>query len=398
MSIWLDITTTLNWNRAAVGIVRVEAEALRYFLAVNEESVCFCQFDSERKRYIIVPKAVARAVLANLDAGEQIAVLDDEIAEDQKLPHPFAVGDTYVSLGLDWDHKDLATLYCIKQRLNLSIILFCYDTIPILFPEYCVSGVPEKFQQYFVDVAWCANVVLCISEHSRSDLLTYLQNVGAPVPKLEVVSLGTEIPTTREQSYSGDILEILNTKFILFVSTIEARKNHRVLYEAYKKILGVDKKDTPLLVFVGMRGWGTDELISDIESDIIVGSYIRCLHNISDSDLAHLYENSLFTVYPSFYEGWGLPIAESLAYGKFCLASNVASLPEVGRDLIEYLPPDDADLWAERIVFYSDNVGALAAAEKKIVESYQSSSWMETGKAILEHARSIKARREGDID
>ncbi len=76
------------------------------------------------------------------------------------------------------------------------------------------------------------------------------------------------------------------------------------------------------------------------------------MSDIKDEELSLLYEKSYFTVYPSWYEGWGLPVAESLAHGKFCLAANGTSLREAGGEFAEYLDPYDIPAWSERLLYY----------------------------------------------
>ncbi len=305
------------------------------------------------------------------------------------IEQPFDAGDSYISLGLDWDQKDMAFLYALKQKLKLKVLLFCYDIIPILLPQYCVPGVSEKFPEYFAAGAWCADQILCISECSRSDLREYLTAVGAPVPTLDIVRLGSDVPAQAGVPPTLAVAEIGSRRFILFVSTIEVRKNHDILYRAYSRLLDEGHEDLPLLVFVGMEGWGVEKLLAALQSDLRIKSYIRILNHVSDSDLVHLYSKSEFTVYPSLYEGWGLPVAESLAYGKFCLASSAASIPEVGGDLIEYVDPHDEAAWAARLLWYFNNPDDLADRQSEIVQNFNRVSWEQTGAAILTAVESL---------
>jgi glycosyltransferase involved in cell wall biosynthesis len=133
-----------------------------------------------------------------------------------------------------------------------------------------------------------------------------------------------------------------------------------------------------------MQGWGVENLMKDIELDPRTREYITILNNISDNELVILYKNSQFTVYPSLYEGWGLPIAESLAYGKYCLASNTSSIPEVGGDLIEYLDPYDVNRWSHRLENLSQNTEVLKEMEKSIKNNYAPISWDETGAYVFD--------------
>lgn len=307
---------------------------------------------------------------------------------------PFASGDVYVSLGLDWDQKDLVYLYEVKQRLGLKVLLFCYDIIPIRLPHLCLAEVAAEFPQYFADAAWCADKILCISDWSRRDLRQFLETVGAPVPALGVVHLGCDITAVSEAPPSDDVAEVMEQRFIMFVSTIERRKNHETLYRAYTRLVDEGHADLPRLVFVGMPGWGVGDIMSDLKLDPRIVPYLRILNHVSDNDLARLYHSAYFTVYPSLYEGWGLPVAESLAYGRFCLASNAASIPEVGGDLIEYLDPWDVQGWSDRLLWYFKHPDEVKRQEVAIRSRYQPTSWQKTAASIASAAEALTVGRD----
>ncbi|WP_236238062.1 glycosyltransferase family 4 protein [Pseudomonas faucium] len=303
--------------------------------------------------------------------------------------HPFKPGDTYLSLGLDWDQKDLVYLYSLKKISGIKVLLFCYDVIPVKLPHLCVGDVAAKFARYFSDVSWVADKVLCISECSRIDLQDLLHELGAPIPEMSVVRLGSQIVKVEEESLSSNLSFLMDKKFILFVSTIERRKNHEVLYRAYTRLIDQGIKNLPLLVFVGMQGWGVNDLISDLKLDPRTKDLIFMLNNVSDADLAILYKKSYMTAFPSVYEGWGLPVAESLAAGKFCLASSAASIPEVGHDLIEYIDPWDTLAWAERLAWYIAHPEEVIKREANIRATYMASTWHATAASVFDSARSL---------
>lgn len=305
------------------------------------------------------------------------------VTRSSKSQVPFAKDDTYISLGLDWDQKDIVFLYEQRREIGFKTLLFCYDIIPVKFPHLCVGDVAAKFAAYFANLAWSADKIQCISECSRKDLQKLLTELGAPIPELEVVRLGSDIPSFPDDAASPEIEELIKKRYLLFVSTIERRKNHETIYRAYTRLVDSGCADLPLLVFVGMPGWGVADLLADLRLDPRILPYVRILNHVTDTDLVHLYRSAYFTVYPSLYEGWGLPVAESLAYGKFCLASSSASIPEVGGDLIEYVDPWDIPLWAERLRWYIEHPTILAAAEQRIRNDYRPTPWSECAASIL---------------
>lgn len=303
-----------------------------------------------------------------------------------ELPLIFGPGDVVVSMGLDWDQKYLVYLYGLKKQLGFKVLLFCYDLIPVKFPHLCVGDVASLFGRYFADVAWCADSILCISKCSRNDLESFLREIGAPVPRLEVVKLGSKLPGNADAEPSPAIAHLVGKRFVLFVSTIERRKNHETLYRAYTRLVDGGRKDLPMLVFVGMQGWGVNDLMLDLNLDPRIKPYVSVLNHVSDDDLGYLYRHAYLTAYPSLFEGWGLPVAEALSYGKFCLASNAASIPEVGGDLLEYLDPWAIQDWADRLAWYFERPEAVAEREARIRAEYKPTSWDDTGRFVLDRA------------
>jgi glycosyltransferase involved in cell wall biosynthesis len=106
------------------------------------------------------------------------------------------------------------------------------------------------------------------------------------------------------------------------------------------------------------------------------------LHDASDEELSWLYDHSLFSVYPSFYEGWGLPIAESIAHQVPCACSNTSSMPEVAGDFVTYFSPASTDECLAAITHLLDNNTRKKA--KTRLSDYQPSGWNQTFKQLTE--------------
>jgi glycosyltransferase involved in cell wall biosynthesis len=305
------------------------------------------------------------------------------------LRAPFEKGDVYISMGLDWDQKDLPYLYAQKRAIGFKAILFCYDIIPILLPHLCVGNVAAAFGKYFADVAWCADQLFCISDQSKVDLTGFLKSIGTPVPEMQVVHLGCDLVDRLEDSADLAIASLMHSPYLLFVSTIERRKNHEVLYRAYIRLIEAGTTNLPKLVFAGKMGWGVQDFLADLQYDPRIAGYIQILHYVTDADLSYLYRHAYFTVFPSLYEGWGLPVAESLMSGKFCLASNSASIPEVGDDFVEYIEPWDVNAWANRIAYYVDHPEEVKKREMHIAQHYQPITWQAASEQLFIRAQEL---------
>jgi glycosyltransferase involved in cell wall biosynthesis len=171
---------------------------------------------------------------------------------------------------------------------------------------------------------------------------------------------------------------------VLFVSTIEVRKNHRLLVRVWRRLLEQHGEDVvPALIFAGQIGWLVDDLLADLAASHYLSGKIVLLPGLSDAQLRQAYRSSLFTVFPSLCEGWGLPIAESLAHGKFCVASDRTSIPEVGGDLIDYFDPSDDDDAVAKIERPLLDPGYLTAREARVRAEYSPRTWTDCVHALI---------------
>jgi glycosyltransferase involved in cell wall biosynthesis len=118
-----------------------------------------------------------------------------------------------------------------------------------------------------------------------------------------------------------------------------------------------------------------DEICELLASDPILAKYFILFDNVSDFELSSLYVHSQYTVYPSRYEGWGLPVLESISFGKSCLCSNASSLPEAGGDFAVYLSPDEPNEWASTIAALSVDNQVIRAKEQSIRNHFSPRTW-----------------------
>jgi glycosyltransferase involved in cell wall biosynthesis len=312
------------------------------------------------------------------DAGDAIAPAPD---------------DLFVSIGLQWHHGAIHA-WNLKQRHGVRVVEACYDTIPIDFPEYAGSA-KQPFAEHFACIAHTADMVFAISDTTRADLAAFYQRVGTlRVPPIRTVHLATpdvhaQSPGSALAAQERDVLaRLAGDDYVLYVSTVETRKNHRLLLQVWKELHRERGPACPTLVVVGMFGWGVNDLWAEMQaSEVWSAGRIEMLHHVSDSLLAHLYRGCAFTVFPSFYEGWGLAATESLAYGKLAITSDAPALREATQGLCPAIHPLDFPRWREAITHFLDDVPARAAAEARIRASYVPRHWRDFAADLLAAAR-----------
>ena len=162
---------------------------------------------------------------------------------------------------------------------------------------------------------------------------------------MEVFRLGEDFEFAKSEMPTDEVFVKAGLKkkdYILTVGTIEARKNHALLYYVYKlaKSRGID---LPVSVIVGRRGWKTEQIYDFMTDDPEVKDKFVFLHDASDENLTWLYEHAKLSVQPSFCEGWGIPIAESVAHGTPCISSDKTSMIEVAEGYVRHFDPASSD-------------------------------------------------------
>ncbi|WP_395672834.1 glycosyltransferase family 4 protein [Inquilinus sp.] len=231
-----------------------------------------------------------------------------------------------------------------RKAVGNEVFQLIHDVIPVKLPELAKPGHEVEFRRFLDRAPDYVSSFLCVSDQTEADLREVMPAAGAGIPT-RVVPLAHEFAgDPADDATVGPAVQALAaTPFVLCVGTIEVRKNALALVQAWDRLRGELGERLPRLVLAGQRGWRTEDLFDLLARTSNLGGLVSIAETPTDAELAFLYRHCLFTVFPSLYEGWGLPIGESLWFGKHCIASKTSSMPQVGGDLAEYVDPEDAD-------------------------------------------------------
>lgn len=300
-------------------------------------------------------------------------------------------GDTLLVLGSPWFRTDYAELLQhIRSRCSgLSVGMLIYDLIPLAGPEFCDPGLVRTFRAWFTGTMPLVDRFFAISRATARDLERYARTVGlalkAPVAVLPIGTgfggSGGRLPVPK---LTPPRIAALPPGFVLLVSTVEARKNHLLAFRAWRRLMDMlPPERVPTLVFAGRVGWMVADLMQQLENCSWLGGKIVLLEDPSDAELAALYAGCRFTIFPSHFEGWGLPVTESLAFGKLCVVSSATSLPEAGGSFCLYHDPEDvpeAVAILRRLIAHPEEVDEL---EARIRQDFRPTPWSDTAAALL---------------
>ena len=217
--------------------------------------------------------------------------------------------------------------FTIPKNIKGKVIITIYDTVFFSAPE--TMGDMKAISEYKY-AAERSDLIITISKSAKSDIIKHF-NIDEK--KIRIVSPGIDL---QKYSYNYTDMELesirkkynLPQKYILYLGTIEPRKNIERIVKAFKKYKK-EVSDDLKLVIVGKKGWKYDnimKLIESMETDIIITGYI------DEDDKIPIYKLAQIFVFPSLYEGFGMPVLEAMASGTPVITSNTSSLPEVAGD------------------------------------------------------------------
>jgi len=293
----------------------------------------------------------------------------------------FASGDTVLVMGKPWDFPSfMESIRRQKLRAGFKLFQVVYDLIPVFEPHLHGEPLIKQYTQHMFEVAALSDGLVAISESTKRDMIKFCKELKLNCPPIKVIRLGDDFAKVEPRKPLKPSLK--SGSYILNVGTIEIRKNHALLYTAYRLALeqGIDLPD---LVIVGRPGWYTHDVLYEFTHDPELKNRVHILQDVDDAELTWLYENCMYTVYPSIYEGWGLPIAESLLYGKVCLPARSSSMVEIAGDLLEYYSPYDSRELLSLMAAYLDKA-KRDNKEAEIAAKYKSTSWEQTASSLQE--------------
>jgi glycosyltransferase involved in cell wall biosynthesis len=217
----------------------------------------------------------------------------------------------------------------IARRRVVTVHDLTYKRYPELLQKETLDNLEDQMAR---EIA-VADAIVCVSEWTRRDLLHYYD---VDPSRVFAIHSGLAAPP----AYAP--VEGLPKRYVLFVSTIEPRKNLPVLLDAFDRI----RKSHPdvSLVVVGKIGWKSEQLVPRLRRPGVVH-----LDYLDAPRLATVYRNATAFVMPSIYEGFGFPLLEAMAHGVPSIAAESSSLPEIGGDAALFFPPHDVSLLASQL-------------------------------------------------
>jgi GT2 family glycosyltransferase/glycosyltransferase involved in cell wall biosynthesis/SAM-dependent methyltransferase len=308
-------------------------------------------------------------------AAKSVAAMLDAIPSAGE-PQP---GDHVLFTGVVWSPTYVA-LFERLRRAGVRFSVLVHDIIPIEQPEFASAEHRAGLIAWLRAAAEGADVIFVSCQDVRARLQAWCSREGLePRRPIAVAAFGNSAPALAP---SGSRLRTgVRRPFVLSVGTIDLRKNQLLLCRVWARLAAEASLALPQLVLVGRNDLGPEHWDAGIQA-LVEREDILLLQDVSDGELDALYRGALFTAFPSLSEGHGLPVADSLGYGKLPVVSDLPPIRDYAGDLPWYFDPANEVLACTVLRRAIEHADEREAAEARIRRGWHPRSWQGTARAV----------------
>lgn len=292
-----------------------------------------------------------------------------------------------IYLNVSHHHLDRpAVIRRLKLRSKALFVPMVQDLIPIEFPEYVRPKQDAVHSRRIATVTGLADAIL-VTTKATADILAPRLAASGRTPPVLVAPLGWDIPAHSEPP------EIrVPQPYFVCIGTIEARKNHLLLLQLWRKMTLELGAEAPHLVIVGRRGWENENVIDMLERCPSIRGKVHEFSRVTDSEVRALIEGARALLMPSFSEGFGLPIIEALALGVPVLCSDIPPFVEIGAGVPEFFDPLDGPSWHAALVDYAMPNSGRRAAQIMRLKDWAAPNWPEHFASVFDLLNTLPER------
>ncbi len=257
------------------------------------------------------------------------------------------------------------------QKTGVKPLYLIHDLIPITHPQFCRDGEAEKHIARMTIMLRAAHGVIGNSQDTISILAEFAKAQRLAMPQNIFAHLGT----AQTAAITHGAPAAMDKPYFVMLSTIEGRKNHAMLLDLWAGMIAAKRANIPRLVIIGQRGWRAEDVIRRLDHDIALKPYVAEFSQLDDAQIGTYLRGARALLFPSFAEGYGMPLAEALMAGTPVIASHLAVFREIAGDIPEYLNPDDTAGWRDRILRYAADPSPDRDQQLMRMEQLKLPSW-----------------------
>ena len=257
------------------------------------------------------------------------------------------------------------------QSQQVRPIFMVHDLIPLTHPQFCRAGEEAKHLRRLYNCVRAASGVVCNSQATMDGLAGLCDEHGWTMPPTTVALLAPELPDPTRS------VAPLEQPYFVFVSTIEPRKNHLMILQLWEKLVMQSGTAAPRLVIIGQRGWDFEEVTALLDNSALLKGTVLEVSRCSDVEMVSYLQHSQALLFPSFTEGYGMPVVEALTLGVPVIASNLAVFREFAGNIPDYIDVLDHAAWFRVISDFTHANSLMRQAQLQRLEGYQAPTWQQ---------------------
>lgn len=375
-AILFDATRLLR--RAGVmlptGVDRVEIAYVRFLLAEAADRTVFLSrspigwhpVPHEEIAATARPGGVAGGFMARLRASHAGNIA---LRGRRRLVKGEARGGVYLNVGhVNLQHE--AWIASLLKTQDARFVALVHDLIPLTHPEYARAGEPERHRARMATLSRRADAIIANSQSTADAFRRHIGNDDARVPEMIVAPLGLDGALRSPAVPHG----FSDRPYFVILGTIEGRKNHLLLLHLWRAFAAGGDVPARLLV-IGRRGWENEQVIALLDRAAALRDHVVEIPRMGDGELGAVLAGARALLFPSFAEGYGLPLAEALACGVPVIASDLPALRDVGGQAPDYLDPLDGPGWGAAIRDYAAEGSMRRAAQVERIAGWRAPGW-----------------------
>ncbi len=334
-------------------------------------------------RYVLLVRADDREQLADLPANFELAVESAPVYSAREL--------VTLSWQLWRQRLDLyhATHYVLPAAAPSRVVVTIHDIIHLLYPEFLPNRLAFFYARRMIHRSLTrGDRIIAVSQNTRADLM---QTFGVDGRKIEVIYNGVEDVFRRrlpEEEIERWLRSLgLTRPYLLFVGNPKPHKNLDTVVQAYAKARQLAPFDAPLIC-VGNRS-GSEFKIRQRAEHLGIGDQVRLLGHVAQEALPAIYQGAALFLYPTLYEGFGLPVVEAMASGIAVITSNTSALKEIAQSYALLVDPLDIPAMAKAIaqcMAEPEHRAALASLGQRRAQDFR---WEKTARQTLGVYRAV---------
>lgn len=379
MNIYIDVTLVIRVD-FLTGIQRVVRSVVVELLQLCPGRIVLLYSDKEHEYYRFVDSKLF------LDHFSGKDVLEDKytmVKKNHIMPEDINAGDIFFDIDGVWlaDFRRSNLLPRLKAR-GVKLAVFIHDIIPVRYPQFCHTNTTFHFLDYIGAYMQYADLMITSTQSVLDDVYRLADELGTKRVSGGNSWLGSDFSNKNTNAKVDERVKksLKNKKYVLCVGTIEPRKNLEFVLNSFENRLF---SENLCLVFAGRKGWNVDDLVRRMENHSQRGKKFFHFEGLNDASIDYLYKNAMAVAFPTYDEGFGLPIVEAFERGVPVITTDRPVLREVGGEYADYFPLNNEKEFCKCVEKY---VNDCKWRDDKIslLKTYKAFTWRQAAEKIVE--------------